>query len=139
MSEDRHDTDPTGRFWGREDGGGSWSGNMARAAAFNRDFAGLTERGTVDIGPIPAELVAEQWQGAVAAGVSLERLSAFLVTAEGRSVYLLGPHTPEGPRGLELRDGRVQVISTDEAGVVVHLELPSALLEAFVVIGAQQG
>lgn len=129
---------PWERYWNREDGRGSWAGNMARAASFNQAFAELTDVGTVDIGPIPAELVPEQWQRALVVGVDLERMGAYLVTAEGRTVFLVGPHTTEGPRGLQVAAGRVQVEGIDEAGAVVRLDLPSELIEAFVVISSHR-
>ncbi|WP_102126165.1 hypothetical protein [Deinococcus planocerae] len=68
------------------------------------------------VGPLPPNVVVYTWNLLLSQGVGLDRLGAYAVTAQGRTVYLPGPHGREGPRGLSVRQGRVSLDGTDERG-----------------------
>lgn len=73
------------------------------------------------IGPLPPRVVSYTWELLLDQGLELGRLSAYALTAGGRTVYLLGPHREGGPRGLSLRGGRVSLDGADERGGRVQL------------------
>lgn len=50
-----------------------------------------------------------------------QRLSAYALTARGRTVYLAGPYSSEGPLGLLLHGDRVMLHGVDARGSAVFL------------------
>ncbi|WP_216319329.1 hypothetical protein [Deinococcus aestuarii] len=81
------------------------------------------------VGPLPPNVVLYTWNLLLSQGVGLEALSAYAMTAEGRTVYFAGPPRREGPQGLSVRHGRVSLDGTDERGERVLLRhlLPASV------------
>lgn len=67
------------------------------------------------VGPLSPEALVRTWTYLQGRGLG-SRMSAYAITAHGRTVYLLGPHYGECPRGVSLEGHRATFRGADERG-----------------------
>lgn len=90
------------------------------------------------LGPLHPKDVAYAWGRVLAQGVELERLTAYAITADGRTTYLTGPHREDGPRGFRVKAGRTSLDGSDERGRRVQLgRLVPALVDIYLFISEE--
>ncbi|BDP44918.1 hypothetical protein DAETH_48870 (plasmid) [Deinococcus aetherius] len=94
--------------------------DLARLHQEAQDLLVLLSRGWT-VGPMSSLSLRRTWQSLRGRGLG-HRLSAYAITPEGRTVYLVGPHDGEGPRGLYLEGNRAALCGVDEAGQPVSLQ-----------------
>lgn len=81
---------------------------------------GVVLLGGSTLGPLSPRSLVRTWKSLRGRGLS-QRLSAYTIVGRGRTVYLLGPHSGEAPRGLCLEGERVTLCGVDERGGLVSL------------------
>lgn len=92
------------------------------------------------VGPMHPRLVPSAWGLLLTRGVEQARLHPYAVLAGGSTVYLLGPHPGDLPRGFALQGGWVSLDGADERGQRVRLGgLPARLVEMYLYVSDRLG
>lgn len=106
--------------WSGRDDFLSSGSDFARLHQEAQDLLVLLSRSWT-LGPLSSVSLLRTWKYLLGRGLG-HRLSAYAITAQGRTVYLVGPHYGEGPRGLSLEGNRAALCGVDERNqqVSVH-------------------
>lgn len=101
-----------------------------------REWETLLDPGRT-FGPLHPKDVNYAWGRVLAQRVKLGWLTAYAITADGRTTYLTGPHRQDGPRGFRVGEGHTSLDGTDERGQRVQLHLVPALIDVCLFISGE--